>query len=205
MNLKRRTSEKNKQLRLPHTDPHFYEKVSEQIISWFPAVPREYVAIFIGTDRSTGDALGPLAGTFLSEKEPKYMSIYGTLHHPIHATNLEISMDTIKRRHKNPYIIAVDACLGKTTSVGDIITGLGPLKPGAALNKPLPPIGDVHITGVVNISGFMEYNVLQNTRLSVVVDMANQIADLLDVIDQRLTYDQTLSAVVAPSKLKRSI
>src|SRR5690625_6089077 len=70
-------------------------------------------------------------------------------------------------------------------SVGCLITRVGPLLPGAALNKTLPSIGDMHITGVVNIGGFMEHSVLQNTRLSVVVDMANKIADLLDILDQR--------------------
>ncbi|WP_345613734.1 spore protease YyaC, partial [Pseudonocardia adelaidensis] len=75
-------------------------------------------------------------------------------------------------QHNNPFIIAVDASLGKTESVGNIIGDTGSLRPGAALNKDLPEIGDIHITGVVNISGFMEYAVLQSTRLSLVVEMA---------------------------------
>ena len=38
-------------------------------------------------------------------------------------------------------------------------------KPGAGVNKDLPPVGDLYITGVVNVGGFMDYLVLQNTRL----------------------------------------
>src|SRR5699024_1743205 len=110
----------------------------------------------------------------------------------------------IKENHINPYIISVDACLGRNTSVGCLITGVGPLLPGAALNKPLPSIGDIHITGVVNIGGFMEHSVLQNTRLSIVVDMANKIADLLDILDQRLTRQHTLPAIVS-SHLERPV
>ncbi|MFP3381143.1 DUF1256 domain-containing protein, partial [Bacillus sp. SIMBA_069] len=53
----------------------------------------------------------------------------------------------------------------------------GALKPGAGVGKELPPIGDASITGVVNVGGFMEYFVLQNTRLSLVMKMATQIAD----------------------------
>ncbi|MGB4008573.1 MAG: DUF1256 domain-containing protein, partial [Bacillota bacterium] len=33
-----------------------------------------------------------------------------------------------------------------------------------------------HITGIVNVGGFMEYLVLQNTRLSLVIRMAEAIA-----------------------------
>src|SRR5690625_5617353 len=99
------------------------------------------------------------------------MIIYGTLHEPVHATNLESYVMDIKENHRNPYIIAVDACLGRNTSVVCLITGVGPLLPGAALNKPLPSIGDMHIAVVVNIGGFMELSGLLKTRLFVVFDL----------------------------------
>src|SRR5699024_6003575 len=165
MNLKKRTALKKEHLRMLHTDPLLFETMSEKIISWFPAIPKEYVVVCVGTDRSTGDSLGPLTGTFFSEKKPKYMTIYGTLHEPVHATNLEAYVKNSKETHRNPYIITVDDYLGRNTSVGCLITGAAPLLPGAALNKPLPFIGDMHVTGVVNIGGFMEDSVLQNTRL----------------------------------------
>lgn len=198
MNLKRRTTAKKEYLRLLHTDPAFLETMSEKIISWFPAFPREYVIVCIGTDRSTGDALGPFAGTFLTKKRPKHMAVYGTLHQPVHAKNLAKCIVHIKEKHHHPFIIAVDASLGKDTSVGCVITETGPLVPGAALNKTLPVIGDMHITGVVNISGFMEYSILQNTRLAIVVDMAEKIADLLATIDTNLTYRFETPAIVSP-------
>ena len=34
----------------------------------------------------------------------------------------------------------------------------------------------MHITGIVNVSGFMEYFVLQNTRLHLIMEMAKTIA-----------------------------
>lgn len=46
---------------------------------------------------------------------------------------------------------------------------------GAAVNKSLPLVGEIHITGVVNVGGFMEYLVLQNTRLNLVMRMAGVI------------------------------
>ena len=54
--------------------------------------------------------------------------------------------------------------------------GVVVIKPGAGVKKNLPPVGDMHITGIVNLGGFMEYIVLQNTRLSLVMNMAETIS-----------------------------
>lgn len=182
--------------RILYNEENVVNKLTEQIISWFPRMPREYVVVCIGTDRSTGDSLGPLTGSLFSAKKPKHMKLYGTLHQPVHATNLTDYMKEIAHNHKNPFIIAIDACLGKNSSVGNLITGIGPVLPGAALKKSLPEIGDVHITGVVNMSGFMEHSILQNTRLSVVMDMAEIISAVLDSIDQRLSTSINYPAVL---------
>ncbi|RKQ32964.1 spore protease YyaC [Oceanobacillus halophilus] len=196
MSLKSRFGNLNENFRMLYNDPELKDKMLKKIISWMPEIPREYVIVCIGTDRSTGDALGPLTGSFLEDLKLKHMSVYGTLHHPVHATNLEETIKTIMKNHRNPYIIAIDACLGKNSSIGHLIAAKGPLKPGAALNKSLPKVGDMHISAVVNIGGFMEYSVLQNTRLSVVMDMAKQLAYILNDVDQCLKYNYSMSAIV---------
>ena len=66
--------------------------------------------------------------------------------------------------------------------MGNVAYATGPLRPGAAVNKDLPPVGDMAISGIVNVGGFMEYVVLQNTRLSLVMNMANKIAQVLNWI-----------------------
>lgn len=190
---------------MPHTHPLLAENTSNKIISWLPSLPREYVVVCIGTDRSTGDALGPLVGSFLSDLDPKHITVYGTLHQPVHAQNLESHIREIHAKHRIPYIIAIDACLGKSSSIGNLSIGKGPLKPGAALKKDLPKIGDIHITGVVNMSGFMEYTVLQNTRLSIVVDMAKSISNILVMLDQQLSFQHTQAAIVSPKYRQASL
>lgn len=201
MNLKKQfiTGNEQEYLRLMYTDSLITNLMSEKIISWLPELPKEYVVVCIGTDRSTGDSLGPLTGSFLQDHKPRHVTVYGTIHDPVHATNLESYIQLIKNQHQNPYIIAIDACLGKSTSVGNIILGKGALKPGAALNKLLPQIGNIHLTGVVNISGFMEFSILQNTRLSIVVDMAKQLANLLIKVDSKLQHSLPTSSIVVPS------
>lgn len=138
---------------------------------------QEVVLLCIGTDRCTGDALGPLIGSQLVGGALPHTHVYGTLEKPVHATNLEETMTTIRVRHHSPLIIAIDACLGRLDSVGNVMIGRGPLKPGAGVNKDLPSVGDIYITGIVNVGGFMDYFVLQNTRLYLITRLAKVIAD----------------------------
>ncbi len=136
------------------------------------------VVMCIGTDRSTGDALGPLVGSELMERRHCFV-LYGTLDQPVHAVNLEETIARVHREIERPFVIAIDASLGQVANIGQITLARGSLQPGAGVHKQLPSVGDVHITGIVNVGGFMEYFVLQNTRLSLVFCMANVIADAL--------------------------
>lgn len=125
----------------------------------------------IGTDRCTGDSLGPLVGYKLEEIEG--VRIVGNLDKPLHAKNLSEFVETLK---ENTLVIAIDACLGKEERIGCININPGALNPGAGVGKQLPAVGDIAITGVVNVGGYMEYLVLQNTRLSTVMKIADVIS-----------------------------
>jgi putative sporulation protein YyaC len=173
-------------------------KIASQLISHLPTQINQPIAVIcIGTDRSTGDALGPLIGTKLEEKGTSLIHVYGTLENPIHAVNLEEQLQSIQKKLVNPFIIGIDACLGRLKSVGYVTVGLGPVKPGAGVQKDLPPVGDIHITGIVNVSGFMEYFVLQNTRLNLVMKMAQAISDGIYEADLLLKRKQLASKFLA--------
>ncbi|WP_413377115.1 spore protease YyaC [Alkalihalobacillus sp. 1P02AB] len=161
------------------------------------------VIVCIGTDRSTGDSLGPLIGSKLESFNLKNFYIYGTLQDPIHAVNMHEKIQRIEQLHDRAFIIAIDACLGKMKSVGDITLAHGPVTPGAAVKKDLPPIGDIHITGIVNIGGMMEYFVLQNTRLYMVMTMADVIATSIQQVDQQLSESPELESTFETTLKKR--
>lgn len=165
-------------LKVLHSENNSIELISDKLCEIFNQIPstKPLVVVCVGTDRSTGDALGPLVGSQLRDKNIANFHLYGTLDHPVHALNLNETLSTIYHHFNNPFIIGIDACLGQLTSVGCIQIGNGPVKPGAGVNKDLPPVGNMHITGVVNVGGFMEYFVLQNTRLSLVMNMAEVIS-----------------------------
>ncbi|MDT8719312.1 spore protease YyaC [Clostridium sp. 19966] len=137
---------------------------------------KQLVFLCIGTDRSTGDSLGPLIGDKLKFLKGNNISVFGNLESPVHAKNLIDVLALIKDKYSDPFIIAVDACLGSINNVGNIIIEKKPLNPGSAMNKKLPPVGDISITGIVNICGSLEFMVLQNTRLFTVMQLANVIS-----------------------------
>jgi len=137
----------------------------------------DIVFVCIGTDRATGDALGPLVGHFL---EGSNITVYGNLKEPVHAANLMQTFKKIKANHKNPLIIAIDACLGSSNKVGKLIVKKGGIVPAMAISENLPKVGDISIAGVVNVSavvsGQCPLAVLSSTRLSIVMQMAEVVA-----------------------------
>jgi putative sporulation protein YyaC len=137
---------------------------------------RPLVFLCIGTDRSTGDSLGPLVGDKLKFLVRNKIFLYGNLEHPVHAKNLRETIEEINLQYTNAFIIAIDACLGNIQNIGKIFVERKPLTPGAAMNKDLPPVGDISITGIVNMSGALEFMVLQNTRLHTVMLLADVIS-----------------------------
>lgn len=138
--------------------------------------PFKKVAIVcIGTDRSTGDSFGPFVGYFLSKYKRLYsFDVYGKIHDPVHALNLETILSNIDT--SDTLTIAIDSALGKLENIGCIMTSYNPIYPGSGVGKKLPPVGDIQLSGIVNMSGFMPSALLQCTRLSLVYRMAQMTA-----------------------------
>ena len=93
----------------------------------------------------------------------------------MHALNLEKASDFIHTHHPQGLVIAIDASLGQKKHLGYVTIADGALYPGAGVQKELPPVGDIHITGIVNIAGMLEQLTLQTTRLSTVISLADTI------------------------------
>lgn len=135
---------------------------------------RDIVIVCIGSDRATGDCLGPLVGDMLTKSDNTFY-VYGTLEHPVHACNLSSTLKMIKQKYKNPLIIAIDASLGKSSHVGYVSIFEGAIKPGIGVGKKLPLVGDISITGIVNESGSCSNLIIQSTSLGLVMNLANFI------------------------------
>ena len=136
------------------------------------------VILCIGTDRATGDCLGPLVGDYLKKAIPD-LAVYGTLEHPVHALNLEQTIQEIYTIYEQPFIIAIDASLGTREHIGYATLSHSPLLPGKGVNKKLPAIGNLSITGIVNVADFPNSILLQSTRLHTVMTLATCISNAI--------------------------
>ena len=139
---------------------------------------RPIIFLCIGTDRATGDSLGPLIGYKLKNLSQKNIYIYGSLEYPVHSVNLVDVLNKIDSSFKNPFIIGIDASLGNVQQIGKIFIEDLPLHPGLALD----------------ISGNLDFMMLQNTRLFVVMSLADCISNgIRHFINKALSNNTLLS------------
>lgn len=136
---------------------------------------RPPVVLCIGSDRVTGDCIGPLVGHLLSSRTLP-CAVLGTLSAPVTALNIGDAVKFIKRKYPGRKVIAVDSCVGNSSDLGKIRIGKGSLRPGLACGKSLPKVGDVSITATV-ASGAADN--LYSVRLGFVYGLAVQIAELI--------------------------
>lgn len=135
-------------------------------------LPEDIVFICIGTDQSTGDSFGPLMGSQL--RSMGFPNVIGTLAYPCDADRVEHAVKQLQQQSK--LVVAIDACLGSAKQVGTFICTTGALKPGAALGKKLPPVGDYSIAAVVNAVGPKAYWKIQSTSLFTVMQLVEELA-----------------------------
>ena len=110
------------------------------------SVQRPLLFLCIGTPEIPGDSLGPRIGS--SIKKYLHYPVLGTCEQPVHALNLQNTLQHIHNTYQNPVIIAIDAAMGNRFQEGFITLKKGPLHPGSGLGKHLPPVGHIQITGV---------------------------------------------------------
>jgi len=131
----------------------------------------DIIFLCIGSDRSSGDAFGPIVGSLLQQLG--FPHVIGTLADPCDAHSVERQINTAMKENK--LIVAIDACLGHNKTVGQFLLNNGPIQPGAAIGRRLPFVGHYSIAGVVNEMGPKAYWKLQTTSLQLVLNMAAAI------------------------------
>lgn len=141
------------------------------------------IFLCIGTDRSTGDSLGPLIGHKLRRRRLKRAAVIGTLEQPVHAMNLEMYASYIRMYYPDYVVVAIDASVGRRDHVGYATIGRGALKPGLGVSKELEAVGDISITGIVGGCGSRDPVMLQSVRLSMVMRMADCICESIFLVE----------------------
>ena len=143
---------------------------------------KETIVICIGSDRVSGDMLGPLVGSSLREQYHLPCPVYGAVGESVNGINLEEYLTMISLRHKESRVIAVDAALGKNEDVGRIRLKKGGIKAGGALDRAGEKIGDVGIVGVVAEEKDPKdvYAALLGVPFSFVEELARRIAEMIN-------------------------
>ncbi len=132
------------------------------------------VILCIGSDRVTGDCLGPIVGQMLLANSSAI--VYGNLTNPVTALNLADAIKVIKLRHPDRHVIAVDSSVGDKCDVGKVKITRGCIRPGAADGKNLPEVGDVSITATVAADNHKN---LYSVRLGKVFELATLISNAI--------------------------
>ena len=141
------------------------------------------IFLCIGTDRSTGDSLGPLIGHKLRRRRLKGAAAIGPQDRPVHAMKLEMYANYIRMYYTNYVVVAIDASVGRKDHVGYATIGRGALKPGLGVSKELEAVGDISITGIVGGCSSLDPVTLQSVRLSMVMQMADCICESIFLVE----------------------
>lgn len=141
----------------------------------------ETVVICIGSDRVSGDMLGPLVGSELREKYRLPCPVYGWVGASVNGVNLGEYLALLREKHAGSRVIAVDAALGREEDVGNVRLKKGGIRAGGAMEKEGRPVGDLGVVGVVATERAPQevYAALLEVPFDFVEALASRIARIL--------------------------
>ena len=113
---------------------------------------KKLVFLCVGSNTVYADGFGPCIGSMLG-KICNTMEIYGNIHQNIDASNMTDYVELIYTKHKNDFVLAVDASISKTRDPGTIVVTNQPLCPGSAISN-----GGLALMGNATIKGIMAPN-----------------------------------------------
>ncbi|MDN3015402.1 spore protease YyaC [Paenibacillus sp. BSR1-1] len=143
--------------------------------SLIPVGTKHIYVVGIGSNRISGDSLGPFVGTLLSNLFPGHLTVLGNLQSPMDAKTLIPALTRLSLP-ENSFVVAIDSVLGSVGIVNSIVVREGALLPGEGLGIPLPPIGDCSVMGVVLENDPSMESSLFITNLHLIYTMAVNIA-----------------------------
>lgn len=151
---------------------------------------KNIVLVGIGTDKCIGDSFGPFCGSLISEMNLENIIVYGTLEEPIHALNVRERSKQIMNKHKDDFVIALDACIVDPDKDLKIFYRKKSIEPGKGGGKKLPPVGNSSVVfGIYDEYGSFLYS---KHRLGDVYKAAKGFAYLIKEIDELITNEREI-------------
>ena len=147
--------------------------------SWSPwgRADRPVAFACIGTDRSTGDALGPLVGQRLLklgfDPDGGHRDARGAAPRPQPRAS---ACGRCGRTRRAPSWWRSTRPSGRRRASASVNLRRGGLLPGQGVGKALPAVGELSLTATVNVqAGALDVQILQSTRLYLVQELAEMI------------------------------
>ncbi|MDR1939802.1 MAG: spore protease YyaC [Clostridiales bacterium] len=135
------------------------------------------VIMCIGSDRVSGDLLGPAVGKILVEEYNLRAYVYGVTGRNINGENIDEYDGFIKKIHGGSVVVAVDACLGPEREIGQIKVSRCGVGAGFAVRKPGKRYGDVGVVGIVAKNSSDNVMQLLSAEYSLVEKLSRKVAE----------------------------
>lgn len=143
----------------------------------------DIIVLCIGTNKVIGDSIGPMVGEYLnklleSREEKKNIVIYGNMNKTLNLKNLKQILETEITKYENPFIITIDAALGRTELIEQIFVGKGNIQIGSCLGNGICCYSNLYLKGIVGKEGESNkenINALSKVEKSVVYNLAERI------------------------------
>lgn len=141
------------------------------------------VIVCIGSDRVSGDSLGPVTGSMLKNKlnNPQVI-VLGSLDGTVTAKEIKYLNSFLRETFLGRTVICIDSAVGSLSDVGVIKISDSPLLPGSGINKRLGKIGDVSVQGVVAEKNFLSKSALSEVKMGMIYKMSDIISDSITKI-----------------------
>ncbi len=139
----------------------------------------ELLFLCIGSEKISGDSIGPIVGSLLKSKYNLPFPVLGTEEKPVNGINLPHYIKNIRECFPNHKIIAIDSAVGDKKDLWTIKFKKGGVVAGGAVNSKNPRIGDIGILAVVGEKGDDVLSTLLQSPLNKVEELAEKIAKLI--------------------------
>lgn len=150
--LKKKASEQMMQMAfypLHKNRIRYYIEVLKMVWFFYKIIPKDKRLVFlcIGASNYMGDMFGPFIGQLLQENTDRNIVVYGDMDECVHGGNLLEYIETIYKKHKDDFIIAIDAGTSQTYKRGSILVYRRGICPGRSFYSGTAKVGDVSILG----------------------------------------------------------
>ncbi|WP_248278446.1 spore protease YyaC [Bacillus sp. DNRA2] len=149
--------------------------IRDALYSLIPEGTEHIYVAGIGSNRISGDSLGPFVGTLLDDLFPNHLTVFGNLKLPLDCISIESEISKLSLPGHS-FVVAIDSVLGNDNTINSIVVQNGHIKPGKGLGSDLPPIGDCSVMGVVVKNDCDLETELLFSDLHLIYTMANNIA-----------------------------